>query len=425
MSKAGSRSRKVAAVGAVVALVAGCGSSKGTANSTPASAGSSGTSAGASSSGKTITIGVLEDKTGLGSSGNGTMDLGVAAGKALATAAGFNVKVVIGDTQTSPAATLAAAHKLVDQDHVDVVLAESAVTFAAAPYLTQQGIPVVGVAQDAGEWITSPNMFPDVGYLDVTKVSTTTGLFMKSQGVTTVGSIGYSISPSSADAARATGISAQAVGLKVGTIESSFPFGGTNVQPVALAMKNSGTDGFTAEVDPNTGFALVAALRQLNATPKVALLATGYGGDLLQAGPAALQDAQGLYFTTSFQPVEMHTAATQKFEAALKAAGVSGEPTYAEYNGYASMALLVQGLQGDGGSLSHAALIASLGKITNFDAAGLLGSHTLNLNDRAASAVGIDGGCTYITKLQGKTFNLVPGAEPICGQEIPGKSAAA
>lgn len=424
MSIKGNRSKKVAAFGAIVVLVAGCGSSKTSSSSSATTAGSSGTSA-SGGGGKTITVGVLEDKTGLGSSANSTAEMGVDAAKALASAAGFTIKWVIGDTQTSPAATLAAAHKLVDQDHVDVVIAQSAVTFAAAPYLTQQGIPVLGPAQDAGEWITSPNMFSDIGYLDITKVSSTTGLFMKMEGVTTVGSIGYSISPSSADAARATGISAQAAGLKVGTIESAFPFGGTNVEPVALAMKSTGTDGLTAEVDPNTGFALVAALRQLGATPKVALLATGYGGDLLQAGPAALQDAQGLYFGTSLEPVEMNTSATQKFVAGLKAAGVNGEPTYAEYNGYASTALLLQGLQADGGSLSHSALIAALGKITNFDAAGLLGSHTLDLTNRASSAVGIDGGCSYITKLQGSTFQLVPGADPICGQEIPGKSASA
>ena len=64
--------------------------------------------------------------------------------------------------------------------------------FSAAPYLTQQGIPVVGAAFDSTEWLSpkSYNMFSVIGNQDYTKVYTTTGLFLKSQGVTNLGSVG-------------------------------------------------------------------------------------------------------------------------------------------------------------------------------------------------------------------------------------------
>ena len=93
----------------------------------------------------------------------------------------------------------------------------------------------------------------------------------------------WRFAPTSVEAAKSNGVSAEAAGLKTGYIDAHFPFGSTNVQPTAIAMKNAGVDAITPEVDPNTSFALINALRTLGATPKVALLPIGYGADLLYA----------------------------------------------------------------------------------------------------------------------------------------------
>jgi ABC-type branched-subunit amino acid transport system substrate-binding protein len=212
-------------------------------------------------------------------------------------------------------------------------------------------------------------------------------------------------------------VSAKAVGLLQGYIDSKFPFGSTNVQPVAIAMKNAGVDGVTADVDPNTAFALVAALRNLNVDIKAALLPTGYGGDLLQAGPGALREAQNVFFGLQYEPVEMKTAATKRFEAALSSAGVTTEPTYAEYNGYASILLLVQGLKAAGANPTPASLITGLASIHSFTADGLYGDHPIDINDRTGASAD---NCTWVTELHGSTFNLVSGADPVCGTVIPG-----
>ena len=400
-----------AAVAVVLMVAAGCSSS------TSSGGGSGG-------GGHTYTVGVLTDLTGLASSGNKTSPQGVQAGAVYASKQGYTIKYVVADTATSPAGALSGAQKLVQQDHVFAVIAVSSLAFSAAPYLTSQGIPVLGAAEDGPEWITSKNMFSVYGPVDTTKVATTYGQFFKNQGATNVGALGYSISPSSAESAKGAGVSAQAAGLQAGYVNANFPFGSTNVQPVALAMKSAGVDGVTASTDPNTAFALVTALRQSGANVKVALLATGYGGDLQQAGPGALQAAQNVYFLSTFEPIEMHTAATQQFQSAAKTAGINGDPTYAEYVGYTSIALLVQGLQGAGSSPTQASLIKALSGITNFNAAGLFGTHTLNLAVRTGAPVGVDN-CIWVTKLAGSTFQLVPGALPICGTIIPGKTVSA
>jgi branched-chain amino acid transport system substrate-binding protein len=418
-------SLKLLAVGAcALAVAAGCGSSKSPSSSNTTAAPNSGTG-GSSGGGKTITVGVLTDLTGPAASGNKTSPLGVKAGVVMAQRDGYTLKYVVADTQTSPAAALTAAKTLVEQDHVMAVLVCSALAFSAAPYLTAQHVPVIGAAEDGPEWKTSLNMFPVYGYVDTTKVSTTFGALMKMEGVTTLGSLGYSISPSSAESAKANAVSAEAAGLKVGYLNAQFPFGSTNVAPVALAMKSAHVDGFTSSVDPNTGFALITAARQAGVPLKVALLATGYGGDTLQAGPGTLQEAQNVYFLSSFEPMELNTPATQQFKSDLQAVSIQTDPTYAEYVGYTAVALLLQGLKGAGATPTQSSLLTSLSGITNFTAAGLFGGRTLNLTDRTGYPGGLSDNCTYITKLVGSTFMPVQGADPICGTVIPGKTVSA
>lgn len=406
------RSKLLAGVAVCAAVAAGCSSS-----SKHTSTGGGG------GSGQTITVGLLGDLTGLAASGNKTSPLGVQAGIYEAAQEGYHIKFVQADTESSPSAAVTAAKTLVEQDHVSAILSVSSLTLLAAPYLKQAGIPVIGVAEDGSEWIGDPNMFSVFGFLDATKVSTDAGAFFRMEGVTRVGALGYGISPQSADAAKAAGISAQVAGLQAPYINANFSFGSTNVEPIAIAMKNDGVNGVVSETDPNTSFALITALRQVGDDLKVALLPDGYGGDLEQAGPGALQTGQGVYFSLSFEPVEMHTAATEQFQAALRTVGVTGDPTYAEYAGYTSVALLVAGLKTAGSDPSHTALISALDGVTDFNAWGLLGSHSFSMADRASTAVGVDGGCLYVVRLSGSTFQLVPNADPICGSEISGKTA--
>lgn len=413
------RKTLIAVLAGLAVAAAACSSTNSNGSTTTTAASSSG-----SGSSHSYTVGVLTDLTGPAASGNKTSPTGVAAGAWEAKQDGYNIKYVVGDTATSPTTALAAAQKLVEQDHVNAVIAVSSLTFGASDWLTQQGVPVIGVAEDGPEWITSKNMFSVIGDLDTTKASTTFGEFFKLEGATNVGTLGYSVSPLSSEQAQAVGISVEHAGLKAGYVNGAFPFGSTNVEPVAIAMKNAGIDAFTPQTDPNTGYALLAALKQQGAHIKVALLPTGYGGDLQQAGPTAEQEAQGVYFLSVWQPMEMNTPATQQLQRALRAVGVTQDPTYAEYAGYTSVALFVDALKAAGANPSSSQLISALGGITDFNAWGLLGSHTLNMAQRTGIVNG-PGNCIYFTKYSGTKFALVSGADPLCGTVIPGKTVSA
>jgi branched-chain amino acid transport system substrate-binding protein len=412
------QSRRTAVVAAVVMVGAAACSSSGPSTS------STGPSGATDTGGKTVTVGLLTDQTGPAASASRTSVDGVKAGTYYAARHGYTIKYVVGDTATNPTQTLSVVQKMVSQDHVQAVLSVSAVTLLAANYLTARGIPVIGVPQDGPEWLTAKNMFSVFGALDTTKVADTFGKMLKKQGVTNLGSLGYAVSPISAEEAKSSAASAEAAGLKVGYLNANFPFGSTNVAPVAIAMKNAGVDGFTAEVDPNTAFALIAALRQQGVKFQ-AYLPTGYGSDLLQAGAGARQAAQDVYFNLPAEPFSMQTDATKQFARDLKSAGVNtNQATYAQYGGYLSVGLLVEALKGAGSSPSNSSIISSLGSIKDWTGLGLFGSHAIDVNDRSSYVSGPDN-CFWLMKLEGSEFKAVTAASPTCGEVIPGKTVSA
>ena len=409
---------------AILLLAAGCSSSSkgaGTGSGSSTSSASPG-----SSQGGTYTIGVIADLTGPGSSTGGTTLPGIKAGVGEAGKQGYTIKYVFADTGTSPAGALAAAQKLVEQDHVFAVVGMSLVFFGAAPYLTSHNIPVVGAAADGPEWITSRNMFSILGTQDYTKVQTTTGQVFKRLGATTIGSVGYSIEPSSSEVAKGWAESAKAAGLKVGYLNTQFPFGSTNVAPIALAMKNAGVDGLSTAIVTNSSFAIIDALRQSGAHLKAAVLPTGYGGDLIQGGAGAQKSAQGVYFLSGYEPVEMHTAATERFMNALgQYAGVTGDPTFNEYLGYLSIDGLVTGLKAAGANPTPTSFMNAMLGITRYDAAGLYGDHSIGFDMAGRGQTAGADNCFWVVEYLGTTFHVIKGMDPICGTVIPGKTVSA
>ena len=351
--------------------------------------------------------------------------MGVKAGIGLAAQEGYKIKYVVADTGTTPAGTLAAAQKLVEQDHVYAVFAISALAFAAANFLASKGIPVIGADYDGPEWLTKPNMFSIYGYDDFTKVNDLSDLTAKKLGGTVIGTVGTAISPSSSEAAKSNAVAAPTLGLRVGYVNPGLPFGTTDVGPVVLAMKSAGVNALLPEIDQATAFVILEGLQQQGVKIKAAVLATGGGGDLFNGGPAAERAAQGVYFNSPWEPVVMHTAATTKFQDALKTyAGVNGEPTQGEYNGYTSVDAFVTGLKAAGANPTQQQFINAMLGIRSYTDAGLFGTHTIGFAmDQRGKSAGADD-CSWITQFSGTDFHTIPGLDPICGTILPGKTVS-
>jgi branched-chain amino acid transport system substrate-binding protein len=410
------RRRIATAVAAVVAVgLSACG----TANS-----GGAGTAA-TEAAGAPIKLGVLTSLTGSAASGFTTVQKGVEARLGLQNAGGgvdgHKISYVMADDASSGTGAVSAAQKLIQQDHVYGILDTSSFFSAAAAKTTQAGIPVAGVSFDAGpEWSdkSATNIFDAYGYGNYSVLSTTWGKYFKSQGATKVGSVGYGDSPSSALAAIEAVDSAKKAGLRAGYLNTKVPFGSTDVGPIIQAIKASGTDALYLPLVPNTAFAIAVGLEQAGLKLKSVVLATGYGGDLLQSKDAVAA-ANGLDFSVIAAPVEAKNAGTGRFQSALaKYAGVTSVPTFGEYIGWLTADVFIRGLQLSGGNASSAQFIKKL-RSSTWDGAGI--ETPINYANIKPTAGGLDqGNCIYIVRLHGTTFMPVTGAAPVCGAAVPG-----
>lgn len=413
----------VASLATVATLAAACGSSS--SGGSPSGGGNS-SSAG---SGAPIKIGVVTSLTGSAASGFTGTEAGVKAAIGAANAAGgingHKITYEMLDDQSSATGAASAVRKGIQQDHDFALLSVSSDFFGAYQIATKAKEPVVGSGFDGGpEWLDikdNPTMFDVLGGVDYAKVGNTIGLALKKMGVTKVGSVGYIESPSASEAAKAAVVSAQAVGIKKGYL-ANVHFGTTDVGPQVLGIKNSGTNGVVLPVVPSTGFAILGGLAQAGAHINASVLLTGYGGDLLES-KQAVQAAQGDYFATDDQPVELKTPATKKFQHNLKLyAGYSGIPTFSQYQGYQTASLFLFGLQKAGANPTQASFVSNLRNST-WDENGLTQPIDMSTTGTIADAAG-PGNCLYFPQLVGKKFVVKKALNPVCGQIIPNKTVS-
>lgn len=412
-------------------LAAACSSSP---SSSPGASGSStGSSSGSTSgNGAPIKIGVVTSITGSSASGftPGTQN-GVKARLGLVNAAGgvngHKITYVMADDASSPAGAANAVRQLIEQDHVTAILDVSSWFFGAYSVAVQAGVPVFGVGFDGGpEWVNPQykNLFDVAGSENYALVSSVWGMIAKKLGVTKAGAVGYVGSPSSEISANNFVASTQHFGIAKGYV-TNIPFGSTNVGPVVLGIKNSGTNGFYTVTIPNTGFAILVGLAQAGVKMKMVLLPTGYGGDLL-ADKAAVAAGNGAYFYTVAAPVETGNAAAKQLQDALHTyAGVpaGSVPSFSEYEGWLVSDALVAALGKAGPDPTSSSIISGFRDAT-WNAGGLYPqSVDFGKWGNEASSTG-PGGCIYVVQLLNGAFHPVQGLSPLCSGPIPGDTVS-
>ncbi|HEX3963121.1 MAG TPA: ABC transporter substrate-binding protein [Trebonia sp.] len=400
-----------------------------TAAVTACSSGGSPASGGTTAAASTIKLGLIADLTGPFSSSFTTSEKGIEAYVDMVNAAGgingHKLSYVVADSTSTITGAQTAAQELVQRDGVFAVVDDSAAFSGAETYLLQQGIPAVGGGFDGPEWNDpkNTNMFASTGVIDYNSVNASVGKFMKTQGVTVCGAVGYP-NATAGPSAVAVVKSCVADGLKDGYLNTQVPVGSTDVGAIALAIQKAGVNGIVLPVVISTGFALLGALKQLGVKLKVAMLSTGYGGDLL-ASSAAVQAGQGYMFSSVGQPIEANTAATQKMAAALAKVGVTSSPTFAEQESYIATAAIAAGLKAAGANVTQKSFMTALRNIHNFNADGLLSPGEVNFSSYSSVAGGAGAaGCIFAATLEGKKFIPVSGT-PLCGQAIPGLTTGA
>ena len=411
------------AVVAVALVAAACGSSSKTSGGAPTTGGSATTAPSGNTASApgvtptTIKVALVTSETGAAAV---TSVPGIPKGfqaridqqNAQGGVDGRKITTIVEDDASSPSTGQTAVEEAVNAG-VFAIDYNSAFAFGSIQYMKAHDIPVVGGGYDGPEWTEAAyaNMFStSYGVFSTSPAYTTEPLFIKDKGGTSVDLLGYGESPSSKNAALSEAVAAKSVGLKVPYVNTSLPFGTVNVGPIALAMKNSGADSFTAPIDGVTSLAILNAAQQTGQKFKVAILATGYGQSLLEQ-PQALANAQNAYFGLEQVPVELHTPATLAEQAAFKQyANFTGVPGFDWAEGYESADLLIKGLEVAGANPTRASFISNLRQVTSYTAGGLLPSPT----DFATYQQIPSQRCAYYDQLKGKQF-VVATPKPVCG----------
>jgi branched-chain amino acid transport system substrate-binding protein len=328
---------------------------------------------------------------------------------------GHKIDPIVINDQGSLTAVVTGVQQAISEGAIGIVN-DSPFFFAAYKVAQQAGIPVTGGSFDGPEWGQQPNtnMFAsDTGSVDPTfPINLGLVQFFKQHGGTVLGAYGYGISSSSARAATGTGIAAKKVGIKVGVVDISIPFGGVAFTTQALAAKTAGVNTLYGTMDNNSNFAILQSFEQAGIKLKVVAFPTGYEPDIIHS--SVWNAVQGVYFSAEFRPFSLPNAGTQAMAAALQKYAhrtPKNFPTYNIYESYLGADLMIQGIKAAGNNPTHAKIIKALRGVKSYNGDGLLPE---SINFSTIFGHNLPKSCGWYMKAEKNGFVATTTA-PVCG----------
>ncbi|HET6966020.1 MAG TPA: ABC transporter substrate-binding protein [Acidimicrobiales bacterium] len=412
---------------AAVLALAGCGSSSHSNAGSGSTGGSSGGSGGGSKS--PIVIGYISNLTGVASStfadGPGGAQAVIDQVNSQGGVNGHPLRLVVKDDASSVNGDQTAAQELVQNDHATVVIMYSSFGFAGAPLLQKAGIPVVGSAFDGPEWGNAPysNMFtwqspassPFQGKL---YTWTNLGKFLKAQGVTSFGGLGYGISPSSTNSILAAEASAKSQGISTCYTNNSVNFGAVDFTADVLQIKQANCGAIAGSFVSASDLALSKAIKQAGLSNIKQIFFTGYD-EHTTAQPADAQGFDGDFAQASvtFSPPNAGGQALLDLLKKYDKSYDGGLPDFGLLGSTVSAQLAVYGLQQAGSNPTASSFISALRKVSNWTDNGLFQDTPVDFTHFGTEAQFPATACTYYEQLvngQWKTYNN----GPVCGDRI-------
>jgi branched-chain amino acid transport system substrate-binding protein len=374
---------------------------------------------------KEITLGYISSETGVAASASEGSAAGCKARVGAENAKGGvnGRKINLEEIDDKSSANLNSAKDLVENRNAFIVINDSAFAFTTYRYLKDAGVPMLGGGFDGSYYYEEGNENIVSAYGDGTPVPglayDNTTAVMKKLGATSVGAVGYGISPSSSESAKANETyAAKAQGLKSGYLNTAVDFGTTDVAPIVLGIKNSGADGLYLPLDVNTNVAIIQGLQQNNVDMKAIVSATGYGQAILDQ-PAAKTMTSTDLFATAYRPVELGGSAVKTLQQNLKKyAGFTGVPGFGEYTGYVSCDLAIVGLKAAGKNPTRQGWVDGI-RTTNggiYDNAGLTCSPR-NFSKANFGKVASETCGWYVSVKEGK-WKVMFGGKPVKGKLV-------
>jgi branched-chain amino acid transport system substrate-binding protein len=383
----------------------------------------SGTSPGVTD--KAITIGYVSSETGVAASASQGSAAGCKARVGAENAKGGvnGRKIQLEEIDDKSANNLTASQDLVQNRNAFIVINDSAFAFLSYRFLKDQGVPMLGGGFDGSYYYEAGNENIVSAYGDGTPVPgltyDNTTKVMKQFGVTSVGAVGYGVSPSSSESAKAVETyGAKAQGLKSGYLNTAVDFGTTDVAPIVLGVKNAGADGLYLPLDTNTNVAIVQGLQQNNVAMKAVVSATGYGQAILDQPAAKTLTATDI-FQTAYKPVELGGTAVKTLQQNLKKyADFTGVPGFGEYTGYVSCDLAIVGLQNAGKTPTRQSWVDGIRTANG----GIYNNAGLACSDRNFSKANfgkvVNESCVWYVAIKDGKWKVLNGGKPVLGKLV-------
>jgi ABC-type branched-subunit amino acid transport system substrate-binding protein len=336
---------------------------------------------------------------------------------------GRKIEIVSIDDKSS-GANLTGAKDLVENQDAFAVVNDSSFAFQTYRYLVDAGVPMIGGGFDGSYYYDqgNENVVSSLGDgTPVAGITTDTATnVMKKLGATKAAAIGYGVSPSSSETAKATvDYAAKASGLKPGYLNTAVDFGSTDVGPIVLGIKNSGSDGVYLPLDSNTNFAVIQGLQQNGVKMKATVSATGYSQDLLDQ-PIAKTITPNDLLQTGYKPITLNDPNVKTFVKNLRKYGdVQGVPNYGVFTGYITCDMVVYGLQNAGKDPTRKSFVDGI-RNTNggkYNSAGLT-CKDIDLSYAHYGKISSTPGCIYYVQVKNGKFVPYNGGKPVFGKLV-------
>lgn len=414
----------------LVTLTTGCGSS-GKKSSGTTSPSSKLTASAPGITPTTIRLGLLTSFTGpvaaVFVNGPKGFNARIALQNAQGGVDGRKIVVVNGDDQGSASQALAAAQTLVLQDSVFAIGAQSAYQSAAAQFLQSNDVPLVGDPVDAGPEWSAPftNTVAVLGSVGPHYPAPAAwGLFLKSQGVTKVASVGVSVATGPAIANNIVA-SAERAGIAKAYLNTTIPPTQTaGFDSIVQAIKSSGADGVTLAMGTATDLGFMAAVQQAGLKLKVALVLPPVPAVEISSTQVS-SELQNTWTAWPMTPTLANTAKTQVITGALaKYENQTSGTDENELYGWATADALIQGLKLAGPNPTRASFLSALKGLTAYDGGGVA-IQPVNIQAAIGTAAADTGpgpgNCIYVSQFKGNDYVLTP--QPVCGGLVPNSNA--
>lgn len=268
-----------------------------------------------------------------------------------------------------------AARELVESDGVFGLIEASPNAPASSEYLNERGVPVVGWAINLGPtWQEYDNFFATTAPQTPRSGGGVTNQadFLLSQGGTRLAAVGNSGSPESAHFAETTAAAFEGRGGEVVYLTTDVPFVATDFTADAVRIADEGADALMSSMAFPQFINLYLAVAQAGVTPVVALGPTGYDDRLL----AFASQLEGVNLLVDFYPFEQPQPVHDVYLEALATHAPNEENVRSQLavTGWLAASAMIRGLEAaaDSGCLSRQAFIDELPLVTDYDADGFL-----------------------------------------------------